>query len=132
MSNSLTSKSMTKRFLSPVIAAAILAAMPTVATAHAFLDNATPKVGAVVAAAPKTIRIQFTQRVEVAFSHIHLFAADGQEVAMGPAAVDPSDQTQLSAPVTATLAPGKYEVRWDVLSVDTHRTNGHFPFTYQP
>jgi len=125
-------KSMTRRFHFLLIAAAILAGMPAVATAHAFLDNATPKVGSVVAVAPKTIRIQFTQRVEAAFSHIHLFSADGLEITLGPAAVDPSDQTVLSAPVTASLAPGKYEVRWGVLSVDTHRTNGHFPFTYQP
>lgn len=126
------SKSVTIRILSQAIAIAFLFASGTSATAHAFLDNATPKVGSVVTAPPKAIRIQFTQRVEVAFSHIHLFAPDGKEVAMGPAATDPADQTQLSAPVTGSLTPGQYEVRWDVLSVDTHRTNGHFPFTYQP
>jgi copper resistance protein C len=126
------SKSTTIRMFLQAIAIALLLGAPTGAIAHAFLDNATPKVGSVVTAPPKTIRIQFTQRVEVAFSHIHLFAPGGQEIAMGPAAIDPSDQTQLSAPVTGALAPGQYEVRWDVLSVDTHRTNGHFPFTYQP
>ncbi len=126
------SKSTTIRMFSQAIAIAILLGSPTGAIAHAFLDNAIPKVGSVVTTPPKMIRIQFTQRVEVAFSHIHLFAPGGQEIAMGPAATDPSDQTQLSAPVTGALAPGQYEVRWDVLSVDTHRTNGHFPFTYQP
>lgn len=126
------SKSATIRTASLAIATAILLGFHTGAIAHALLDNATPKVGSVVTAAPKTIRIQFTQRVEVAFSHIHLFAPGGQEVAMGPAATDPSDQTVMSAPITGTLAPGQYEVRWDVLSVDTHKTNGHFPFTYQP
>ena len=126
------SKSTTIRMFLQAIAIALLLGAPTGAIAHAFLDNATPKVGSVVTAPPKTIRIQFTQRVEVAFSHIHLFTAGGQEIAMGPAATDPSDQTQLSAPVTGALTPGQYEVRWDVLSVDTHRTNGHFPFTYQP
>jgi copper resistance protein C len=126
------SKSKTIRGLSQAIAIAFLLGSPTGAIAHAFLDNATPKVGSVVTAPPKTIRIQFTQRVEVAFSHIHLFAPGGQEIAIGPAAADPSDQTVMSAPVTGTLVPGQYEVRWDVLSVDTHKTNGHFPFTYQP
>lgn len=122
-------KSMT--VLSQAIAIAILFGSHTSAIAHAFLDNATPKVGSTVTA-PKTIRIQFTQRVEVAFSHIRLFSAGGQEIAMGPAATDPSDQTVMSAPVSGALTPGQYEVRWDVLSVDTHRTNGHFPFTVQP
>jgi copper resistance protein C len=123
---------MIKRFILPAFAIAITLVAPTIALAHAFLDNATPKVGSVVAAPPKAIRIQFTQPVEAAFSHIHLFAVDGKAVDVGPVATDPSDQTQLSAPITGTLAPGQYEVRWDVLSVDTHRTNGHFPFTYRP
>lgn len=126
------SKSRTIRTFSQAIAIAFLLGYPTGAIAHAFLDNATPKVGSIVTTTPKTIRIQFTQRVEVAFSHIHLFSAGGQEIAVGPAAADPSDQTVMSAPVTGALAPGQYEVRWDVLSVDTHKTNGHFPFTYQP
>jgi methionine-rich copper-binding protein CopC len=102
------------------------------AIAHAFLDNAMPKVGSVVTSAPKVIRIKFTQGVEAAFSHIQLFTADGQMVAIGQASVDPDDATELTAPITGALAPGRYEVRWDVVSVDTHRTNGHFPFTYQP
>ena len=126
------SKTMTLRVISHAIAVTILLGSHTGAVAHAFLDNAAPKVGSVVTTPPKTIRIQFTQRIEGAFSHIHLFAAGGQEIAVGPAAADPSDQSVLTAPITGTLAPGQYEVRWDVLSVDTHHTNGHFPFSYQP
>jgi methionine-rich copper-binding protein CopC len=123
---------MMKRYLlSALVAALVMGARPA-ALAHAFLDNATPKVGSVVTVAPKTIRIRFTNPVEAAFSHIQLFTADGKAVALGPTAADPSDQTQLIAPITGTLAPGQYQVRWDVLAVDTHRTNGHFPFTYQP
>src|SRR6202789_4294289 len=106
------SKSTTLRIISQTVAIAILFGSHTSAIAHAFLDNATPKVGSVVTAPPKVIRIQLTQRGEVAFSHIHLFTAGGQEIAMGPAATDPSDQTILSAPVAGTLAAGQYEVRW--------------------
>jgi copper resistance protein C len=123
---------MMKRFVLPAIAIAITMSAPTIVLAHAFLDNATPKVGSVVTAPPKAISIQFTQPVEAAFSHIHLFAADGKAVDTDPAATNPADGTQLTAPIIGTLAPGQYEVRWDVLSVDTHRTNGHFPFTYRP
>jgi methionine-rich copper-binding protein CopC len=122
---------MTKRFVA-ALAAAIAMSLEPGAQAHAFLDNATPKVGAVVTVVPKAIRMQFTQPIEPAFSHIRLFAQDGKPVNTGPAATDPSDQTQLIAPIVGALAPGRYEVRWDVLSVDTHRTNGHFPFTYHP
>ena len=123
---------MMKSLLAPVLAIVIVAGTQTIALGHAFLDTAAPKVGSVVTAPPKVIRIQFTQPVEPAFSHIRLFTSDGKSVDTGPAATNPADQTQLAAPVIGTLAPGQYEVRWDVLSVDTHHTNGHFPFTYQP
>jgi methionine-rich copper-binding protein CopC len=121
-----------KHLVLPAITTMLLAGAPSMALAHAFLDNATPKVGSTVNAPPASIRIQFTQKVEAAFSHIHLIGADGKDVAMGAPTTDPNDQTQLIAPVTGKLAPGRYEVRWDVLSVDTHHTNGHFPFTFQP
>jgi methionine-rich copper-binding protein CopC len=123
---------MIKPFVLAVVAAAIAMSLEPDAQAHAFLDNATPKVGAIVTVAPKAIRMQFTQPIEAAFSRIRVFAQDGKAVDTGPAATDPSDQTQLIAQIVGGLAPGRYEVRWDVLSVDTHRTNGHFPFTYQP
>ena len=100
--------------------------------AHAFLDTAVPKVGSTVTAAPKEIRIEFTQGIEPAFSHIGVFTADGTAVAMGQAALDPNDPQMLVVPVTEPLAPGHYEVRWSVISVDTHHTDGHFPFDYQP
>ena len=122
---------MTKRFVAALAAAMAMSLEPG-AQAHAFLDNATPKVGAVVAEAPKAIRMQFTQPIEPAFSRIHLFTQDGKAIETGPAAADPSDPTQLIAPIVGALSPGRYDVRWDVLSVDTHRTNGHFPFTYRP
>jgi methionine-rich copper-binding protein CopC len=123
---------MMRNLVAPALAIAIVVGAQTTALGHALLDSAVPKVGSVVTAPPKTIRIRFTQPVEPAFSHIRLFTADGKAVDTGPVAADPSDQTQLTAPVTGTLAAGQYEVRWDVLSVDTHHSNGHFPFTYQP
>jgi methionine-rich copper-binding protein CopC len=123
---------MMKRILLAALAAALVMAAQPAAFAHAFLDNATPKVGSVVTVPPKTIRIQFTQPVEAAFSNIQLFTADGKPIGTGPAATDPSDKTQLIVPITGTLVPGQYIVRWHVIAVDTHHTDGHFPFTYQP
>ncbi len=112
--------------------AVVMAALAGPAAAHAFLDEAVPKVGSTVAAAPKEIRIEFTQGVEPAFSHITVVGADGQTVAMGAVSVDPNDRKLLIAPLAGPLPPGHYEVRWDVISVDTHHTDGHFPFDYQP
>jgi methionine-rich copper-binding protein CopC len=42
-----------------------------------------------------------------------------------------ADKT-LTAPVTGPLKPGTYTVRWNVLSVDGHKTNGTYTFTVKP
>jgi methionine-rich copper-binding protein CopC len=100
--------------------------------AHAFLESAVPLVGSTVNTPPKEIRITYTEEVEPTFSHVDLFTADGKQVATGTPAVDPKDHKILIAPVTGQLPPGHYEVRWAVVAVDTHHTNGHYTFDYQP
>src|ERR1700683_1909326 len=98
---------MMKNLVAPALAIAIIAGTQTIALGHAVLDTAVPKVCSVVTAPPKLIRIRFTQPIEAAFSHIHVFTRDGKPVDTGPAATDPSDQTQLAAHLTGTLSPGK-------------------------
>ena len=99
---------------------------------HAFLDEATPKVGSVLTVSPKEVRIEYTQGIEPAFSKIEIVGPDGKAIPMGKASVDPADQKTLIETVDAPLAPGHYEVRWSVISVDTHHTDGHYPFDFQP
>ena len=41
--------------------------------------------------------------------------------------IDENDRTLLVVPLPA-LAPGRYTVRWRVLSVDTHVTEGDYHF----
>ena len=123
---------MTKYRLILLLSLLLLAASPAAAVAHAFLDEAAPRVGSVVKVAPTSLRIRFTQPIEAAFSHIKLIGADGEAVELGEIAVDPSDQNTLIATVVGRIAPGRYEVQWAVVSVDTHRTNGHYTFTFQP
>jgi copper resistance protein C len=98
------------------------------ASAHAFLDHAIPAVGSTVATAPREIRLLFTEAVEPHFSAVTLAAAGGKAVATGAAAQDPHDKAELVLHLPA-LGPGRYTVAWHVVSVDTHRTQGHFTFT---
>ena len=104
---------------------------PAAARAHAFLDHAVPPVGGTVAAAPKEVRLYFSEAVETLFSGAELAGADGQAVATAPATVAAGDKTQLVLTLPP-LPPGKYRVRWHVVSVDTHRTEGDFTFEIQP
>lgn len=94
------------------------------AKAHAFLDHAEPRVGNKVAAPPREVTLWFTQKLEPAFSSVTVTNAAGERIDSGKARVS---GTQMSV----SLRPGgtgTYHVNWQVLSVDTHRTNGNFTF----
>jgi len=99
------------------------------ARAHAFLDHASPLVGSTVSAAPREVRLWFTQSLEPQFSAAQVRSSAGGVVGTGH--VDPGDAKELVIPVRA-LPPGKYKVDWKVLSVDTHRTEGSFGFEVKP
>ena len=104
---------------------------PAVVLAHAFLNQAAPPVGGMVPASPKEIRLTFSEGIEPRFSGIDLATGDGRRVATGAAVVDPANDKELVLALPP-LAPGSYRVRWHVVSVDTHRTEGEYSFAVAP
>jgi methionine-rich copper-binding protein CopC len=101
------------------------------AHAHAFLDHAEPRVGNTVKSPPRTVALWFTQNLESAFSTVEVLDANGARMNAGNAAVDAGDRKLLRVPVKA-LSAGTYTVKWHVLSVDTHTTEGNFTFHIAP
>jgi methionine-rich copper-binding protein CopC len=99
------------------------------ASAHAYLDHASPLVGSTVTSAPSEVRMWFTQALEPRFTAAQLRSSAGAVVASG--GVDPADPKEMVIQVRA-LPPGKYKVFWKVLSVDTHHTEGSFGFEVKP
>jgi copper resistance protein C len=95
------------------------------AHAHAFLDHASPLVGSTVRSAPHDVTLTFTQSLEPAFSSVQVTDSSGARVDQGKAQVS---GTTVRIGLKA-LKPGSYRVRWQVLSVDTHKTEGRFTFT---
>jgi methionine-rich copper-binding protein CopC len=108
----------------------VLPLSASMADAHALLDHADPRVGNTVKS-PRTVSLWFTQNLEGAFSDAQVLDAGGAQVSTGRAAVDTSDRKLLRVPVKA-LPAGKYTVKWHVLSVDTHTTEGNFTFNVEP
>jgi methionine-rich copper-binding protein CopC len=102
--------------------------VPVAAHAHAMLDHATPAVGSTVGAAPKEIVLSFTEKLEPKFSSIEVRNANGAAVNAGPVRASGTDMRIGLKPLPA----GTYKVIWQVLSVDTHRTNGSFTFRVGP
>ena len=96
----------------------------TFAHAHAFLDHAEPRVGSSIPTAPREVVLSFTQNLEAAFSSVEVSDANGARVDQGKPTISASTMRV----GVKQLPPGSYKVRWHVLSVDTHTTEGSFSF----
>ena len=95
------------------------------AQAHAMLDHASPPVGNTVASAPREVSLTFTQNLEAGFSSVEVTDANGARVDQGK----PQINGNTMRVGLKTLPQGTYRVRWHVLSVDTHKTEGSFTFS---
>lgn len=95
--------------------------------AHSFLVEATPSSKDHVAMPPKIVKLRFGGGVEPAYSTLSVEGADGKVVAEG-AKGDPAKPRDLNLDVTTPVAPGRYVVRYRVLSTDGHIVEGNYEF----
>jgi copper resistance protein C len=102
---------------------------PSPALAHAFLERANPAAGSTMQSAPPSVTITFTVPIESLFSVIEVHDAQGNRMDSGSTRASGNKSIAVDLP---TLPPGTYTVIWQALSVDTHRTQGHFEFTVRP
>ena len=112
------------RILIVAMSALLTVVVGTAAEAHAFLDHAEPRVGSTVPTAPRELSLSFTQKLEPAFSSAEVSDANGTRVDLGKPTVSASVMRIRLKPLSA----GTYRVRWHVLSVDTHTSEGSFTF----
>lgn len=96
---------------------------PSNADAHAHLDYAIPAAGSTVATPPNQITLHFSEKLEPKFSKAEVFSASGARVDTGS-----SVSGSVVTVTVGTLTPGTYRIKWRVLSVDTHSTQGSFNF----
>ena len=106
---------------------AIVVSNPIVALAHSFPEKETPSAGQKVASPPSEVAIDFDAPIEKLFAKLEVAGADGTNEAVGAPQVS-DDGRQLSIKVGA-LKPGDYTVKWAVVCIDTHHTNGSYIFT---
>lgn len=100
------------------------------ALAHSFLVEATPSSKDHVATSPKTIKLRFGGGVEPKYSKLTVENADGK--VLGEGSIGVPDKPRELAMDSPDLAPGKYVVRYRVLSVDGHVVEGNYEFTVDP
>ncbi|MGZ8219955.1 copper resistance CopC family protein, partial [Methylomagnum sp.] len=101
------------------------------ALAHAILVKATPEREAVVAAAPEEVLLVFNDAVGEEFLALAVIDATGKRVDKHDAHLDFSARSHLRASVEK-LPPGRYIVRYRVLSADGHVVSGKYAFQLQP
>ena len=107
--------------------AIILAAVPFY---HTALKASSPARNAVVAA-PTSVSLTFTEKVNAALSSIIILKADSSEVEK--LVVKPtSDPARIEGAVKSRLAPAKYIIRWKTVSADGHVVRNVFAFTVKP
>ena len=114
-----------------LLVASLSATIATLALAHAHLDRAQPASGSVVRESPRELALWFTQRLEPAFSRVSVVDERDQRVDNDDARVDAGDPKVLRVSLRK-LAYGTYRVKWRVLSVDTHVSEGDFAFDVAP
>jgi len=100
---------------------------PGATTAHSVLVRSEPGRSATVSRAPERVRLWFSERIEPAYAKLSVWSEAGTQVDAGDAAVAPDDPALLSVS-TSGLGPGRYTVRFRVLSVDGHVVESSFTF----
>ena len=103
-------------------------AAPAWAWAHAALVKSAPAQRAVLYRAPAKIQLWFNERLEPRYSTFSLLDAAGKTVKIGDVAVAGDDPKSLAATINA-LPPGRYVVKFRVLSTDGHVVQNQFNFT---
>ncbi len=94
---------------------------------HLSLTRSAPAKDSTVAA-PKDIKLWYSQRPTLAVSKVTLTGPDGKAVPLGKITLDTASKAPLVVPITQALTPGAYTVKWTTASSDGHPINGTFGF----
>jgi methionine-rich copper-binding protein CopC len=99
--------------------------------AHAILVKAQPEKESVISDVPSEVLLTFNEGVGEEFLALAVVDATGKRVDKHDAHQDFTDHSHLRASVE-TLAPGRYMVRYRVLSADGHVVSGKYFFELKP
>ena len=106
---------------------AIAMSIAIVASAHSFPESQTPSAGQRVSSSPAEVIINFDAPIEKLFEKLEVTGADGKNEAAGAPQI--SDDGRRMSVKVASLKPGDYMVKWAVVGIDTHHTQGSYTFS---
>jgi methionine-rich copper-binding protein CopC len=119
-----------RKIIKPVfLIAALLGPLP--ALAHAILVKSQPAKDENVSIAPKQVDLWFNAAVKGEYKALAVIDSSGKRVDNQDVEQALLDGSHIYSTV-GDLAPGKYTVRYRVVSEDSHIVTGKFDFTVQP
>ncbi len=121
--------------ITPALVAAAFAAvlaLPSGASAHAYLVKTVPAASVVLNAPPPNIQLTYDEAVEPRFAIISVTNVDGRQETTAPVHRSPSDPDTLVVPLRPNLPEGWYLIYWRAISVDGHPVNGVFTYAVGP
>ncbi|MCL6640014.1 MAG: copper resistance protein CopC [Candidatus Rokubacteria bacterium] len=114
--------------MAALIALAMVLLEPLPAAAHAVLVEASPPPRARLSRPPARVTLVFSERLEPAYARLWVSDDAGRRVDQGDASLGPDDPRRLSVTLPP-LPPGRYTVKYRVLSVDGHAVESSLTFT---
>jgi methionine-rich copper-binding protein CopC len=106
---------------------AIVVSNPILGWAHSFPEEESPAAGQKLGTAPSEVTIKFDAPIEKLFAKLEVTGSDGQNLAVSAPQVS-DDGIRLSVKL-GELKPGDYTVKWAVVCIDTHHTEGSYTFS---
>ena len=107
----------------------VTASAPATAVFHAHLVRAEPAVNDTLVSTPKSVRLWFSEPLELALSRVKIVRIGGDTVKTGALRHEGSAATTASLDFSAPpTAPGTYVVTYRVVARDGHPTTGSYNF----
>ena len=117
-----------KHVIVGVVMAMAMCVHVTPVLAHSMLVKAEPPRRAVLATAPAQVRLWFNEELEGEYASLIVLDAEKHPVTEIKPQLAPDDPKSIVLPLPV-LVPGKYSVKFRVLSVDGHVVESSFDFT---
>jgi len=117
-----------------MLAAGLLPPGAVPVAAHAIVLESVPAPGAVLARAPERVVLRFNSKIEKGLTRVTLANSDGAPRLLSIASDGPGgdrEPDRIVIPLPALLS-GRVVIRYRVLSVDGHITEGALRFTVGP
>lgn len=97
-------------------------------SAHATLNDSSPRADAVLAQSPTEIVLLFSEDVDPTSTPLRLLDVTGREIPLGSVHQTRGKNT-FDAAINTRLATGSYVVAYSAVSADSHAVNGAFGFS---